>query len=170
MAQIARFDWMQQTILVTNGVWYLAAYCLPNAASMLGKGVAGREGLEWPYTRGGGLPPPPPSDGGRYHRRYPLPTAARSPAAPYPQDRTNRESPEETGQRGRETHGEVTGQGRPSRADAHPSAHKSVLESANPAWARSVHLDSPGQRHGQQPVSGTADPGVVQQDKSCRGR
>ena len=25
-------------------------------------------------------------------------------------------------------------------ADAHPSAHKSVLESANPAWTRSVHL------------------------------
>ena len=54
-------------------------------------------------------------------------------------------------------------------ADAHPSAHKSVLESANPAWTRSVHLDAPGQRHGQQRVSGTADPGVVQQDKSSRG-
>ena len=54
-------------------------------------------------------------------------------------------------------------------ADAHPSAHKSVLESANPAWTRSVHLDAPGQRHGQQPVSGTADPGVVKQDKSSRG-
>ena len=25
-------------------------------------------------------------------------------------------------------------------ADAHPSAHKSVLESANPAWTRIVHL------------------------------
>ena len=44
---------------------------------------------------------------------------------------------------------------------------KSVLESANPAWTRSVHLDAPGQRHGQQPVSGTA--GVVKQDKSSRG-
>ena len=54
-------------------------------------------------------------------------------------------------------------------ADAHPSAHKSVLESANPAWTRSVHLDAPGQRHGQQPVSGTADPGVVKQDKASRG-
>ena len=54
-------------------------------------------------------------------------------------------------------------------ADAHPSAHKSVLESANPAWTRSVHLDAPGQRRGQQPVSGTADPGVVKQDKSSRG-
>ena len=54
-------------------------------------------------------------------------------------------------------------------ADAHPSALKSVLESANPAWTRSVHLDAPGQLHGQQPVSGTADPGVVKQDKSSRG-
>ena len=54
-------------------------------------------------------------------------------------------------------------------ADAHPSTLKSVLESANPAWTRSVHVDAPGQRHGQQPVSGTADPGVVKQDKSSRG-
>ena len=54
-------------------------------------------------------------------------------------------------------------------ADAHPSALKSVLELANPAWTRSVHLDAPGQRHGQQPVSGTADPGVVKQDKTSRG-
>ena len=50
-----------------------------------------------------------------------------------------------------------------------PVPHKSVLESANPAWTCSVHLDAPGQRHGQQPVSGTADPGVVKQDKSSRG-
>ena len=54
-------------------------------------------------------------------------------------------------------------------ADAHPSALKSVLEWADPAWTRSVHLDAPGQRHGQQPGSGTADPGVVKQDKSSRG-
>ena len=54
-------------------------------------------------------------------------------------------------------------------ADAHPSTLKSVLESANPTWTRSVHVDAPGQRHGQQPVSGTADPGVVKQDKSSRG-
>ena len=54
-------------------------------------------------------------------------------------------------------------------ADAHPSAHKSVLESANPAWTRNVHLDAPGQQHGQQPVSGTADPGVVKHDKSSGG-
>ena len=54
-------------------------------------------------------------------------------------------------------------------ADAHPSALKPVLESANPAWTRSVHPDAPGQRHGQQPVSGTADPGVVKQDKSSTG-
>ena len=30
-------------------------------------------------------------------------------------------------------------------------------------------MDARGQRHGQQPVSGTADPGVVKQDKSSRG-
>ena len=34
-------------------------------------------------------------------------------------------------------------------ADAHTSTHKSVLQSANPAWTRSVHLDAPGQWHGQ---------------------
>ena len=33
-------------------------------------------------------------------------------------------------------------------ADAHTSAHKSVLESANPAMTPSVHLDAPGQPHG----------------------
>ena len=44
-------------------------------------------------------------------------------------------------------------------ADAHTGTHKLVLESASPAW--SVHLDAPGQRHGQQPVSGIADPGSV---------
>ena len=49
------------------------------------------------------------------------------------------------------------------------SAHKSVLESANPAWTRSVHLDAPGQWDGQQPVFGTADLGVVKQDKSSKG-
>ena len=32
-----------------------------------------------------------------------------------------------------------------------------------------MHLDAPGQRHGQQPVSGTADPRGVKQDKSSRG-
>ena len=32
-------------------------------------------------------------------------------------------------------------------ADAHTGAHKSVLQSANPVWTRSVHLDAPGQRH-----------------------
>ena len=36
-------------------------------------------------------------------------------------------------------------------ADAHSGAHKSVLESANPVWTWGVHLDAPGQRHGQQP-------------------
>ena len=51
----------------------------------------------------------------------------------------------------------------------HWAVPSSVLESANPASTRSVHLDAPGQRHGQQTVSGTADPGVVKQDKSSRG-
>ena len=32
-----------------------------------------------------------------------------------------------------------------------------------------MHLDAPGQWHGQQPVSRTADPRVVKQDKSSRG-
>ena len=54
-------------------------------------------------------------------------------------------------------------------ADAHTSVHKSVLDSANPDRTRSVHLDVLGQRHRQQPVSGTANPGVVKQDKSSRG-
>ena len=116
-----------------------------------------------------------------------------------PQDRTNMEDPEETGHGKRGTQGEVTGKGRPRSpktvqsqreakdkrkrfivvvrspcqeddpTDAHTSANKSVLELANPAWIRSVHLDAPGQRHGQQPVSGTAEPGVVKRDKSFRG-
>ena len=54
-------------------------------------------------------------------------------------------------------------------ADAHTCAHWSVLESASPAWTRRVYVDAPGQRHGQWPVSGTADPRVVKQGKSSRG-
>ena len=54
-------------------------------------------------------------------------------------------------------------------ADTHTSADKSVLESASPAWTRSVHLDAPGQWHGQQPVSGTANRVGVKQDNSSRG-
>ena len=137
--------------------------------------------------------PPPP------HSPSPSPQQHVSPPPFTPKDRTNMESPEETGQGEGETQGEVTGQGRPRLpkmvqsaeggkrkdkweriivvvrspcqesypADAHTSAHKSVLESANPAWT--VHLDAPGQRHRQQPVSGTADPGVVKQGMSSRG-
>ena len=98
-----------------------------------------------------------------------------------PQGRQNGEGGEETGQGERDEPRRVTGQGRPRLpktvqsaeeqgkekreriivvvrspcqenypADAHPSA--SVLESANPAWTGSVHLDAPGQRHGQQPT------------------
>ena len=37
-----------------------------------------------------------------------------------------------------------------------------------PAWT-SVHLDAPGQRHGQQPVSGTADPRSSQTGQVIRG-
>ena len=55
-------------------------------------------------------------------------------------------------------------------ADAHPSALKSVLELANP------RMDSEGASgcpwstaRGNSPVSGTANPGVVKQDKSSRG-
>ena len=38
-----------------------------------------------------------------------------------------------------------------------------------PAWTRSVHPDAPGQRHGQQPVSGTADPRSSQTGQVIRG-
>ena len=52
----------------------------------------------------------------------------------------------------------------------HPPARSSQCWSRQtPAWTRSVHLDAPGQRHGQQPVSGTANPGIVKQDKSSGG-
>ena len=104
------------------------------------------------------------------------------------QDRTNMQSPEETGQGERETHVVQSAEGgkgkdrreriivavrSPSQendpADAQTSTHNSVLGSANRAWTRSVHLDAPGQQHGQQPVSGTSDPRVVKQDKSSRG-
>ena len=54
-------------------------------------------------------------------------------------------------------------------ADTHTGAHRSILESASPAWTRREYLDAPGQRHGQQPVSGTADPRVVKQGKSSGG-
>ena len=36
-------------------------------------------------------------------------------------------------------------------------------------WTRGVHLDAPGQRHGQQPVSGTADPRSSQTGQVIRG-
>ena len=47
-----------------------------------------------------------------------------------------------------------TGRGSP------PLAQAEIQTKPNPpfpAWTRSVHLDAPGQRHGQQPVSRTAD-------------
>ena len=58
-------------------------------------------------------------------------------------------------------------QGNP--ADTHTGAHRSILELANPAWTRREYLDAPGQRRGQQPASGTADPRVVKQGKSSGG-
>ena len=39
-----------------------------------------------------------------------------------------------------------------------PARSSQCWSRQTPAWTRSVHLDAPGQRHGQQPVSGTADP------------
>ena len=51
----------------------------------------------------------------------------------------------------------------------HSGVHRSGLEPANPTWTWSVHLDVPGQRHGQWPISGTGQPGVVKQDKSSNG-
>ena len=121
-----------------------------------------------------------------------------APPPPYaPQGRKNGEGGEETGQggKGRTKGGNRTGQtalaensaerrrrrrkGKRERiivveapvrpADAHPSEHKSVLESANPTWTRSAHLDAPGQRHGQQPVSGTADPRSSQTGQVIQG-
>ena len=38
-----------------------------------------------------------------------------------------------------------------------------------PAWTRRVHPDAPGQRHGQQPVSGTTDPRSSQTGQVIRG-
>ena len=42
-------------------------------------------------------------------------------------------------------------------------------EPAIPARTRSVHLETGGERHGQQPVCGTAGLGVGKQDKSYKG-
>ena len=154
-------------------------------------------GARQTVTQGPRIVPPPRGGGGGCLDTHP-PKISKPPPPPSRRPPTKQiPGPEAVGQGERETQGEVTGQGRPRSpktvqsteggkreriivvarspcqenypADAHPSAHQSVLESANPAWTRSVHLDAPGQRHGQQPVSGTADPGVVKQDNSSRG-
>ena len=52
---------------------------------------------------------------------------------------------------------------------APPARTSQCWSQQTPAWTQSVHLDAPGQRHGQKPVSGTAEPGVVKQDKASRG-
>ena len=52
-------------------------------------------------------------------------------------------------------------------ADAHPSAHKSVLGSQTPAWTRIwMHLHN---GTGNSPSPGQPTPGVVKQDKSSGG-
>ena len=51
-------------------------------------------------------------------------------------------------------------------ADAHPSAHKSVLEPATPAWTGRVHLVN---GTGNSPVSETADPRSSQTGQVIRG-
>ena len=50
-----------------------------------------------------------------------------------------------------------------------PASTSQCWSQQTPAWTRSVHLDAPGHRHGQQPAFGTADPEVVKQDKSSGG-
>ena len=140
------------------------------------RGLPARRKPQW----GRGDPPPLYSSPPSPQQHVPL-TA---------QDRTNMGSPEEAGQGDGETQGEVTGQGRPGSPKLVQSAERGNRKgkreriivvvrspqraqvsagSANPAWTRSVHLDAPGQRHGQQPVAGTADPGVVKQDESSTG-
>ena len=111
-------------------------------------------------------------------------------------------SPEETGPGGRETQGEVTGQGGPRSpklvqrakggkgkdkreriivvvrrpcqgndpADAHPSAHGSVLESANPRMDSECASGCPwSTARATAPSPGQPTPGVVKQDKSSGG-
>ena len=52
----------------------------------------------------------------------------------------------------------------------HTPAHTSQCWSRQtPAWTRSVHLDAPGQRHRQQPVSRTAEPRSSQTGQVIRG-
>ena len=68
---------------------------------------------------------------------------------------------------GRGVRGEGRGRFRPRWQwwQRHPEAFVRLLPPPPPR----AHLDAPGQRHGQQHVSGTAGPGVVKQDKSSRG-
>ena len=51
-----------------------------------------------------------------------------------------------------------------------PARSSQCWSRQTPAWTRSVHLDAPGQRHGQQPrLRDNRPPGVVKQDKSSGG-
>ena len=115
------------------------------------------------YSRGGVMPTPPPP-------------ALCQPPPPPPTDRARRkrcraQKEEKERTKGKESLWLLEAPVRKIILQMHTPVRTSQcwLESANPAWTRSVHLDAPGQRHGQQPVSGTADPGVVKQDKSSRG-
>ena len=145
-----------------------------------------RRTLERPTTVGGPPPPlpPPPSTtrSPQHHRPLPpfAPQGRKNREGPEETGHGERDEPRRVTGQGRprspktvqSAEGEQ-GKGKRERsivvvrspcqenypADAHPSAHKSVLESASPARTRSVHLDAPGQQHGQQPVSRTADPG-----------
>ena len=50
-----------------------------------------------------------------------------------------------------------------------PARSSQCWSRQTPAWTRIVHLDAPGQRHGQQPISGTADPRSSQTGQVLRG-
>ena len=106
-------------------------------------------------------------------------------------------SPEEAGEGDKKTQGEVTGQGRlrspklvqsaeggkgkdkreriivvvrsPCRENYPADARTSQCWSRQTQHGLGVCIWMPGQRHRQQPVSGTADQGVIKQDKSSRG-
>ena len=50
-----------------------------------------------------------------------------------------------------------------------PKCSSQCWSRQTPAWTRRVHLDAPGHRHGQQPVSGTANPRSSQTGQVIRG-
>ena len=50
-----------------------------------------------------------------------------------------------------------------------PARTRQCWSRQTPAWTRSVHLDAPGQRHGQRPISRTADLRSSQTGQVIRG-